>query len=233
MQTTSELYQTLLADPRHYKETRLIIAGVEYTEANIVFASIPPASLYERFGIGNCVARELDFEVFPKSEIPRQAEVRAEQRLVLGEQVSEWVPLGVFFFANRRQNKITGTLTVTSFDAMLKAEEDWLTSDYDLTNWPMTQTEAVNDIAYRMGVEVDPRTILSNSFPVDYPVDENGDLTMREVLAGIAVSNASNWIITAEGKLRQIGAVDLPMELSYLCAETGGAILFGGVRIIV
>lgn len=206
MYATSELYKTLLADPLHHKETKIIINGVEYTESNIVSAVIPPSSLYENFGIGNCVARELDIEVFPVGVIPRQAKIKAFVRLVLGDQTSEWVPQGEFFIANRKQNKLTGALVITAFDAMLKAEDTWLTEEYDLDDWPKTQREAVDDIAYRMGVEVDPRTVLSDAFPVDYPVDENGDLTMREVLAGIGVSNAANWIISNEGKLLQIGA---------------------------
>ena len=233
MYATSDLYKTLLAEPLHYKETKLIISGVEYEEKNIVSAVIPPSSLYEKFGIGNCVARELDIEVFPVGVIPRQAEIKVFVRLVLGEQASEWVPQGEFFISTRYKNKLTGTLVITAFDAMLKAEDAWLTEEYDLDNWPKTQQEAVEDIAYRMGVEVDPRTVLSDDFPVDYPVGENGDLTMREVLSGIGVSNAANWIITMEGKLLQIGANDIPNETNYLVDGVGRAITFGGVRILV
>lgn len=233
MYATSELYKTLLADPLHYKETRLIISGVEYTEKNIISAVIPPSSLYEKFGIGNCVSRELDIEVFPVGVIPRQAEINVFVRLVLGEQVSEWVPQGVFYISTRQKNKTTNSLVITAFDAMLKSEDIWLTDEYDLDDWPKTQQEAVNDIAYRMGVDVDSRTVLSDDFPVDYPVDENGDLTMREVLSGIGVSNGANWVITNEGKLRQIGAADIPVETNFLVSEHGYAITFGGVRILV
>ena len=233
MYATSDLYKTILAESLHYKETKLIISGVEYTENNIISAVIPPSALYERFGIGNCVARELDIEIFPIGVIPRQAEIKVFVRLVLGEQVSEWVPQGVFYISTRQKNKTTGSLVITAFDAMLKSEEVWLTGEYSLDDWPKTQREAVDDIAYRMGVEVDPRTVLSDSFPVDYPVAENGDLTMREVLSGIGVSNAANWIITIEGKLLQIGAVDIPSETNYLVTENGNAITLGGVRILV
>lgn len=233
MFATSELYKTLLADPLHWKETKLEIAGVEYTETNIVSASIPPTALYEKFGIGNCVSRQINLEVFPIGTIPKQAEIKAYQRLVRGEQTSEWVPQGVFFIKSRKENKVTGSLVVKAFDAMLKAESVWLTDEYDLDDWPKTQQEAVDDIAYRMGVEIDPRTVLSDDFPVDYPVGEYGDLTMREVLSGIGVSNAANWIITMEGKLLQLGAADIPEETNYLVSEHGYAITFGGVRILV
>lgn len=233
MYATSELYKNLLADPLHYKETRLIISGVEYTEKNIVSAVIPPSALYEKFGIGNCVSRQLNIEVFPVGVIPRQAEINVFVRLVVGNQVSEWIPQGVFYISTRQKNKVDGTLVINAFDAMLKAEEVFLTDEYDPDDWPRSQQKVVEDIAQRMGIEVDPRTVFLEDFPVDYPTTENGDLTMREVLSGIGVSNAANWIITAEGKLRMIGAVDIPDETNYLVNQNGDAITLGGVRIIV
>ena len=212
MQTTSELYKQILSDPNHHKETKLDIAGTEYTEENIVSVETS-GGLYTTPG--------------------RQAQIKVYVRLVLGEQVSEWIPKGTFFISTRAKDKRTGSLTITGYDAMLKAESVWLNSDYDYENWPMPQSDAVDDIAYRMGVEVDERTVLTTKFPVDYPVDENGDLTMREVLGYIAVSNAGNWIITDEGKLLLVRFGDIPAETNYLVEEGGFAITFGGDRILV
>nr|DAY32943.1 MAG TPA: protein of unknown function (DUF5047) [Caudoviricetes sp.] len=232
MQTTSELYKQILSDPNHHKETKLDIAGTEYTEENIVSVETS-GGLYTTPGIGNCAARQIDLDVLPVGTIPRQAQIKVYVRLVLGEQVSEWIPKGTFFISARAKDKRTGSLTITGYDAMLKAESVWLNSDYDYENWPMPQSDAVDDIAYRMGVEVDERTVLTTKFPVDYPVDENGDLTMREVLGYIAVSNAGNWIITDEGKLLLVRFGDIPAETNYLVEEGGFAITFGGDRILV
>lgn len=232
MRSTSELYKQILADPNHHKETKLDIAGTEYGQENIVSVRTS-GGLYTAPGIGNCAARQIDLEVLPLGTIPRQAQIKVFVRLVLGAQVSEWIPKGVFFISTRAKDKRTGSLTITGYDAMLKAEAVWLTSDYDYENWPMPQADAVADIAYRMGVEVDPRTVLTTAFPVDYPVDENGDLTMREVLGYIAVSNAGNWIITDEGKLLLVKFGDIPAETNYLVEEGGFAITFGGDRILV
>ena len=232
MQTTSNLYKSLLQNPDHEKEIKMVIAGVEYGMNNIV-SCYTSGGLFSEPGIGNCASRQIDLEVFPVGTIPRQAKIQAFVRLVYGEQASEWIPKGVFFISTRKRNKLTGTLTITGYDAMLKAEQTWLTSDYDTETWPMTQADALSDIAGRIGVAVDSRTVLSEEYPVEYPVGENGDLTMREVLSGIAVSNAGNWIITDTGKLRLIGYGDIPNETNLLVTEHGEAILFGGVRIIV
>lgn len=232
MQTTSELYKTILQNPKHEKEIKLNIAGVEYGMGNIISCSTS-GGIFSEPGIGNCTSRQIELEVLPVGTIPRQAKIQVFVRLVYGGQSSEWIPKGEFFISKRQKNKLTGSLKITGYDAMLKAEQIWLTADYDTQTWPMSQADAVNDIAYRIGVEVDSRTVLSANFPVEYPVGENGDLTMREVLSGIAVSNCGNWIITDDGKLRLIVYGDIPAETNYLIDENGNAILFGGVRILV
>lgn len=232
MQTTSELYKELLQNPLHRKEIKIDIAGTEYTEADIVSCS-PSGGIFTKPGVGNCASRRLDMEIFPLGEIPRQAEARPYIRLVYGDNVSEWIPKGVFYFSTRKQNQATGTLTVKAFDAMLKTEEIWLNSEYDEDSWPKTQSDAVADIAARIGVKVDERNEYDEAFPVEYPVGENGELTMREVLSYIAIANAGNWIITDTGKLRLVNFGNIPDETSYLVDEWGNVIVIGGVKLIV
>lgn len=234
MHNVSDLWRTLLTSPGHRKEVKLVIAGVTYGEDKIVDGSLRiDGGLYSDFGIGNCCARQIDFEIYPQGTIPRQAQIEVYVRLVLGEQVSEWIPKGVFFFSTRKTDRITGVLSVHGYDAMLKAEETWLDSSYDAKTWPMPAATAVADIAARMGVAVDSRTVLDAAFPVQYPVDDKGDMTMREALGRIAVANAGNWTITDEGKLLLVGLNSMPAETHYLITETGRAITFGGVRILV
>lgn len=234
MHTVSDLWQQMLADPAHAVEAKLKIAGVEYGEDKIVRKSLMVyGGLYSTFGIGNCCARQIEFEIYPQGTIPRQAQIEVYMRLRLGEQVSEWVPKGVFFFSTRKTDRVTGVLSVHGYDAMLKAEETWLDSSYDSKTWPMPAATAVADIAARMGVAVDSRTVLDAAFPMQYPVDDKGDMTMREALGRIAVANAGNWTITDEGKLLLVGLNSMPAETHYLITETGSAITFGGVRILV
>lgn len=234
MHSVSNLYLSLLADKNHRVETKLSIAGVEYSQADIVKDSLRVyGGLYSTFGIGNCSARQIEFEIMPKGEIARQAEIKVFARLASGEQVSEWIPKGVFYFATRKTDRKTGVLSVHGYDSMLKAEQTWLDSSYDAETWPMPVWTAVNDIAARMGVAVDSRTQLNAAFPVQYPVDDEGDMTMREALGRIAVANAGNWIITDDGKLLLVGLNSMPKETNHLVTETGSAITFGGVRILV
>lgn len=232
MQNTSTLYKTLLADGRHKKEIKLTIAGVDYGMEDIETVSTS-GGLFTGLSIGGTASRQIDMSIYPKGPIPRRAQIQVFTRLVLETQVSEWIPKGVFFFSTRQTDHKTGLMTVTGYDAMLKTEETWLNSDYDTASWPMPAQEAVEDIASRIGVEVDSRTVLSTAFPVQYPVDDDGDMTMREVLGRIAVANAGNWIITDVGKLLLVGLTSAPPETYYLVTEGGDAITFAGIRILV
>lgn len=233
MHAVSDLFNQIFENPGHWTEVKLNIAGQEYTQSNIISVSIS-GGLFDSPGIGNVNARQIDMEIIPIGTIPRQAQIQVFARVCVDNLQSEWIPKGVFFFSIREMDKASGILTVTGYDAMLKAENVWLNEDYVYDNWPMPQETAVADIAQRMGIEVDSRTVLSDDFPVEYPVDEDGDLTMREALSFIAVSDAGNWIITDEGKLRLIRFDDLPEVEGVLVTEHGAPIVFAGeVTILV
>lgn len=234
MRETSELYRTLLADPSHSKEIKLDIEGVTYTQSNIISVSIT-GGLFSSPGIGNCTSRQADISILPIGEIPRQAKIKPYVRLVKGDQASEWLQKGEFFISTRKRDKVSGVTQITAFDAMLKAEEVWLDETHGTANWPMPQSEAVDDISNKLGVGVDSRTYdrLSTVFPVELPIGEDGEYSMREVLSYIAISCAGNWILTDEGKLLLIKYGDIPPESSLLITSVGEAIAFGEVRLVV
>lgn len=233
MQATSTLYQTILADPGHHKEVKVVIAGVEYTQRNLISVRTS-GGLFQSVGIGNAAAREINMELLPLGDIPRQAKIEVFVRLVLGELASEWLPKGQFFFSKGTEDKVSGVLTVKGFDAMLKAERAFLEILDGTEDFPMAPATSVALIAAAMGVEVDGRTVLSAAFPVHYPVDSEGDMTMREVLCRLAVANAGNWIVTDAGKLLLVPLNSIPPEsASYLVTETGAYVTVGGYRIIV
>lgn len=230
MHITSEVYRQLLRDPRHRKEMRVHIAGEDYGEDRLISLETS-GGIFEQPDIGGCASRQIDLTLRQPGEIPRSAEIRVFVRLAAGERVSEWIPKGVFFISTRKLDKVSGVLDIHGFDAMRRAGDVWDIDPY--ANWPMSQQEAAADIARQMGVELDPRTVLSSDFPVAYPVDENGDMAMQDVLEGIAVCSAGNWVITDEGKLLLLRLGDIPPETSYLVTEHGRAITLGGVRILV
>lgn len=245
MHVTSDLYKTILQTPGHEKEHRAFIAGVEQkilkkAETKYSNLNMPPlvkGSLFvgSKPSVGGCVSRQIDIMIKPKGTIPRMAEIKLETRLVLKDFVtgeitstSEWLPKGTFYIDTRQTDKVSGALIIHGYDAMLKAEQPFLTETTE-DDWPKPMDEVAAEIAERMGVTVDSRTVVSHTLQAGYPLG----YTMREVLGFIASAHAGNWIITDAGELRLVGLADIPPETFYLVTEDGDAILFGDTRILI
>lgn len=235
MQSVSDTYVSLYANPDHCKEVKMTVAGVEYGE-NSIWSLKTSGSLYASDipSVGGCVAREIDCTFTPAGTIPRMAEIRVYVRLVLRDlktdevlQASEWIPKGVFNIDTRSRDP-RGRLTVHGYDVMLHAEQVFL-GEVETGDWPRSEVEVVQEIADRLGVSIDSRTVLNENYMVTYP----NDYTMREILGYVAAAHAGNWTITDVGELRLVGLVEIPTETNYLVTEKGNAITFGGVRILV
>ena len=229
MQQTSDLYKQLLADPRHVKEVRLTVAGIDHSEDRLVsLSTTAPLFAEGTLSVGGAVAREIDASLFLLEPAPRMARLEPFVRLRLGEQVSEWLAKGVFYVDTRETDESSGVTTFHGFDDMLKAEVIW-EPDQDLT-FPMPMRAAVLLIARLMGVEVDNPEDISDSYQVDYPAN---DYTLRDVLRFVAAAHGGNFIMTDRGRLRLVRLNALPADTSYLVDENGSPITFGGVRILV
>ena len=229
MQTTSALYQALILDPTARKQVRIVITGVTYGEDQIVSLSTTSGMFAEdTMSIGGAVAKEIDLVLRQPGNIPRMAQMIPSYRLVKGTQASEWIQKGIYYIDTRSTDEVTGVMTIHGYDDMLKAEQVW--EPAQSLEFPMTMVQAVNVIAQLMGVTLDPRTALNQSYTIDYPAN---NYTLRDVLRYIAVANAGNWIITDDGKLRLVSFGEIPAETNYLVEEDGDAITFGGDRILV
>ena len=223
-QATSELWKTLWRTPGTEREYSFDINGVWYGPEQEVSHSVN-AGLYEKFGFGNATIASLTLSLFADN-IPRGATIKRFIRLRNGDQVSEWLPKGIFYISRRSEDD--GRWTVEAFDAMRKAEVVW-TPDQSLS-FPLSMPNAAKEFARIMGVEVDPRTNLNAAYTIDYPAN---DYTIRDELRFIAAAHAGNWVITDVGKLLLVPLMSEPKETNYLITEHGDAITFGGVRIIV
>ena len=228
MQSVSSFYQRLLSDPEHVRETKTIIAGMEYEQDRLISCSVD-GGIIPDLTVGRCFSQELDVVIEPLSEVPRMAQIALFSRLRLGDETSEWVPAGVFFVDTRAGDEADGTLTLHGFDGMLKAEQTYA-AEGETGTWPRSQQAVAADIAAKMGVRLDPRTKILPGWEVEHP----NDLTMREVLEEIAAAQGGNWSMNGAGELLFTPLNGLPAETNLLVdSEDGGAILFGEVRIIV
>ena len=233
MQTTSALYQTIIADDSHWFETRLVIDGVgTYGETDLFAMSTTHEMFHNSPTIGSAVAGEITVKmVYPTNvTIPVMAKLLPQVRVCNATQQSEWISQGVYYI-DTRERTVTdygeSVLELHGYDAMLKAEQMYngrITGD-------STDIQMVNEIAYQMGVSVDSRTTTLMTAAYNIPLPTG--YSYREVLGYIASMYVGCFIITDEGKLRLVSITELPPETNYLINEQGDAITFGGDRILV
>lgn len=202
---------------------KAVIAGVEYGQDQILSCRVYSQLFEGAFQIGTAPSAQIDITILNPGEIPRGAKI---------ELYDDTDPQGVFYIDTREEDD-DGALSIHGYDPMLAAEQEWLSDDYSDVSFPVSEDTAVNDICARLGVERDPGFTLNNLFQIDYPVGEEGDLTMREVLCGIAGANGGSFIITLAGKLKLIKVSDAPEDTNNLIDEEGYTILFGEVALIV
>jgi hypothetical protein len=210
-------------------ESKVTIAGVEYSE-EYIFGLSTKSALFATgaASIGGCVAKEIDLTVMPKGEIPRMAKIVVWVRPAADGVETDWFKKGVFYIDTRSIDKTTGLLTIHGYDAMLKAEQTYL-REGDTGTWPRIMSSVVGDIAGRMGVSIDSRTVLNGAFKIGYP----GDYTMREILGYVAAAHGGNWIITDAGELRLVQLAGVPLETNYLITGDGYTLVLGDTKILI
>ena len=231
MQTTSELYKTLIGTEGHFFETKLLINGVTYDKSVLVEMTTSLTMFNGTPEIGKAVAGQIDVKMLtPSADIPAMAELKPFVRVCTATQSSEWLQQGVFYIDTRETTKNEAgenVLSIHGFDAMLKAEQMY--SGRITGN--STDKQMVNEIAYQMGVSVDSRTLalMNKAYRIPLPTG----YTYREVLGYIASMYAGCFIMSETGKLRLVTLTELPPETNYLIDQLGDAITFGGDRILV
>lgn len=197
-------WQELIQQGDFTFDVKLAIGNKEYTRISPVLIKRP--GLSERLAIGECLASSMQVTILTDDVIPPSSEIKVKGRIAgpSGEDPTPWADYGTFYIDDR--DTVGGT-TLYCMDAMLMLETNFPTvhpSSGTAVDWPMTQTNCVNLIASFLGIEVDPRTVINNSYMVQYPFA----YTMRETLGFIGACNGGNWVITEDNKLRLIPLIN-------------------------
>lgn len=232
MQTTSALYQELLALP-HTEESRLLIDGTAYGTPKLVEGSLKTeGSLFSGTtpSVGGAVAGEVSAELLgvASGSVARMAKLQPQVRLVSADgRASEWIAQGVYNVDKRSYNKQTGVLTLHGYDKML-ATEQWYTGT------DKVDINIVNRVCTQVGITLDDETAaFFAASGRSYVIPSPTDYTCRELLQTIAGCYGGNWCMTPVGELRLVLLKLTAEETSYLVDGAGSAITFGGDRILV
>ena len=231
MQSKSELFESILKSRAYTVVTKAEIDGVEYLEGRGLVSAAVSGSLFAKNGpsVGGCVSRQADIIIHNYVNFSRRAKIRLFCRVELGDLASEWIPKGVFYIDTREADEASGTMTIHGYDAMLLHGGEVYLQEGDTGEWPRAADVVVAEIAERMGLQLDPRTVIDPEIMVSYP----NDWTLRETLGYIAAAHCGNWTITDAGKLRLVPLWSIPDETHFLIDELGNPLSFGGTRILV
>lgn len=232
MQTTSALYQQIISDHNHFFEASVEIGGVRYTDDKIFKLTTDIQMFGREPELGKALAQEMELQMLqPAETIPPMAEVTVYARACTDTLQSEWLQQGVFFVDTRATDiSYDGLelLTLHGFDGMLKTEQDY--ADTDLS-WPAKDIDIVKEIAAKIGVTVDDRTVADMADGRTYPLPTG--YTLREYLGFIAAEYLGCFILTEQNQLRLVSLTGLPKETNYLIDREGNYITFGGDRILI
>lgn len=197
-----------LAQRDYAMETKAVIGDKTYKA--ISAPKINRSLMSKPLSVGNCISATLGLSILTDDVLDAKVPIVIKGRLTDGQSVSEWLPFGTFYINQKSSYK--GLWTVSCYDAMLKANQSYLSADSDGTGWPKAMSDVVAEIAYRIGVSVDSRTVINTG--EDYTVPCPTGLTMMQVLGYIGGCHGGNWIITEDNALRLVPLMDSPTGAS-------------------
>lgn len=208
MRQRSDTWIRLAARGNFRMESIAIINGVEYTAISAPI--INRALLMDNLSVGNCISSTLKLSILTDDVLGKAAKIVIKARITDDVEYSEWLEFGTFYIDNRTVD--SGLITVQCYDSMLKASQTYgdETNPEDRIGWPKTMKTCVNEIAARIGVEIDPRTVIKTSDP--YQVPYPNKMSMMQVLGYIGACHGGNWVITPENKLRLVPLLSPPAE---------------------
>lgn len=196
-----------------------------YREGMLITMDRPQKLYQDGPQIGCAISQEIDITMLkPTSDIPYLARLAPWVRVKNAEEVSEWIPQGVFYSDTDYISKDSrvDTIQIHGFDTMLFAEQDYPSSTM---SWPARDVDILREIATFLGIGVDPETIqlMDKGYTFPYPAG----YSCREVLGYLGGAYAGCFIINESGDLRLVLLNGIPPDTNLLTDEDGNILVFG------
>lgn len=214
MRKRSDRWVKLAARGRFTFDAKARINNKDYLKisAPIIDRSLMAAPL----SVGNCISATLNLSILTDDPINAKSPVVIWGRIFNEKTASEWMEFGTFYI-DQRDTSFEGLVTVDCYDAMLKTNQDYLDGTDTSGNWPKSMKSVVEEVAYRIGVGIDERTVIRTG--PDYVVPYPSGKTMAQVLGYIGACHGGNWIITEENLLRLVPLTTTPDETFHVIDE--------------
>lgn len=168
---------------------------------------------------------KLDVLLDDGESIPDGASVRIIARLTDLDVTEHTETLQFGEFMVDTCNKEENIYSLSCYDAMLKTSQAMVDDSDNESDWPKSMAVVVQEIAYRIGVPIDPRTRINRG--LNYMVPFPKGYTMQQVLGWIGACNGGNWTITDDGMLRLVTLTAPPTETYRIVDEYYNDIITG------
>lgn len=168
---------------------------------------------------------KLDVLLDDGESIPDGASVRIIARLTDLDVTEHTETLQFGEFMVDTCNKEENIYSLSCYDAMLKTSQAMVDDSDSESDWPKSMAVVVQEIAYRIGVPIDPRTRINRG--LNYMVPFPKGYTMQQVLGWIGACNGGNWTITDDGMLRLVTLTAPPTETYRIVDEYYNDIITG------
>lgn len=168
---------------------------------------------------------KLDVLLDDGESIPDGASVRIIARLTDLDVTEHTETLQFGEFMVDTCNKEENIYSLSCYDAMLKTSQAMVDDSDSENDWPKSMAVVVQEIAYRIGVPLDPRTRINRG--LNYMVPFPKGYTMQQVLGWIGACNGGNWTITDDGMLRLVTLTAPPTETYRIVDEYYNDIITG------
>lgn len=213
MQTTDSAWKVLARQPDAKFYTRGYIEGLgwigditEGSQYGINSLSITRAAMKDALSVGNAISASAELTIATDQDIKKSAMIQLYEYVVqtvdgILKGVAS-VPIGTFFIASRAKDPVTGMMSLTCYDAMMRTNQP-----FEASNASESMVSAVTRIAKAIGVETDARNVIDSTLTIALPTD-GSTMTMQEVLCQVAGVHAGNFIITKDNKLRLVPILD-------------------------
>ena len=168
---------------------------------------------------------KLDVLLDDGESIPDGASVRIIARLTDLDVTEHTETLQFGEFMVDTCNKEENIYSLSCYDAMLKTSQAMVDDNDSESGWPKSMAVVVQEIAYRIGTPIDPRTRINRG--LNYMVPFPKGYTMQQVLGWIGACNGGNWTITDDGLLRLVTLTAPPTETYRIVDEYYNDIITG------
>lgn len=200
MLPVSSNYSTIINDPAHYAEVRMIVGELDGTRTSFgmdqILSLTTHSSLYgDYIDIGKCVINEFEAVLTGVSavQIPKMSRVEVWVRLRVGSIGSNWLPRGVFYTRKPNYDEVSHRLSISGLDLMYRGEALPYPIGSTVSGWNTETTRTVaGRMATFMGIDLEDATQIPE-FAFALPPF---GYTAREILHDIGTACGGNFTLT-------------------------------------